>query len=103
MVPKPLQRLKKLNTTDCLWLYVLRILEDNSMHAYSIRGEIKERYGFKPGNMTAYKVLYLLNRDGLVTKTKEGRKKIYSITTKGKRELKKAIDFYRDIIKLLKG
>ena len=101
MAPAPLERLKELNTTDCLWLYVLRILKDGPAHAYSIRGEIEKRYGFRPGNMTAYKVLYLLNRDGLVTKKREGRKKVYAVTEKGSKELSDAVRFYRGRAKLL--
>ena len=97
----PLNRLKKLNTRDCLWVYVLRILADEPMHAYNIRSEIEKRYGFKPGNVTSYKVMYLLNRSGFVSKREEGRKIIYEITEKGQKALKKAIDFYRERVRIL--
>ena len=97
----PLNRLKKLNTRDCLWLYVLRILKDEPMHAYHIRSEIEKRYGFKPGNVTSYKVIYLLNRSGFVTKKEEERKIIYEITERGQNALKEAIDFYQDRVRIL--
>jgi DNA-binding PadR family transcriptional regulator len=98
----PLSRLKELNTKENLWIYVLNILRDGPTHAYTIREEIRKRYGFRPGTMTAYKVLYGLKVRDLVAKKLEGRKKVYSITAKGKRELDKARKFYQDTAQLLK-
>ena len=98
---QPLERLKKLNTTDCLWIYVLRILCDEPMHAYQIRSEIEKKFGFRPGNVTSYKVIYLLNRSDLVEKREEGRRIIYKITDKGKKELEKAADFYKELSHIL--
>ena len=97
----PFERLKQLNTKECLWIYILRILSDEPAHAYVIRKKIQKKFGFTPGTMTAYKVLYLLKRKGYVKKTISGRKKIYTLTEKGRTELKKAIDFYKSTIKLL--
>lgn len=97
----PLARLKKLNTTECLWIYILKILESQETHAYTIRKEIKTRFGFQPGIMTAYKVLYLLERKGLVTKKQQGRKKIYSLTSQGTVALKEAAQFYTRLGKTL--
>lgn len=98
----PLKKLEKNNTYDCLWPYVLRILRDRPSHAYVLREEIKRRFGFKPGNVTAYFVLYLLRKKGYVEKKREGRKQVYSITKKGKDLLKKSVEFYRERAKLLK-
>jgi DNA-binding PadR family transcriptional regulator len=89
-----LKRLIYLNTKDCLWLYVLRILADGPAHAYSLRSEIHERFGFRPGTVTAYRVLYSLTSGGFVTKKAEGRRKVYSITAKGISELSEARKFY---------
>jgi DNA-binding PadR family transcriptional regulator len=97
----PFPRLKKLNTNDCLWVYILRILSDKPTHAYLIRNEIQLRFGFRPGIMTAYNVLYLRHRKGFVHKSAEGRKKVYSITPKGRRELVKASKFYKTLAKTL--
>ena len=97
----PLERLKALNTTDCLWIYILRILKEGPTHAYTIRSEIRRSFGFEPGIMTAYKVLYQLHRKGLVTKTLEGRKKVYKITQKGLSHLKQASAFYSSLAKRL--
>jgi len=94
MQDKLLGRLESLNTKDCLWTYILRILEDGPTHAYSLRGEIRKRYGFTPGAVTAYRVLYHLTGRGFVRKKAVGRRKVYEITEKGRAELGKAAEFY---------
>ncbi len=80
---------------------MLRILRDEPMHAYQIRSEIEKRYNFKPGNVTSYKVMYLLGRSGLVKKREEGRRVVYQITDKGRKELRAAAGFYKNIHQLL--
>lgn len=97
----PISRLVHLNTKECLWIYILRILKERPTHAYTIRKEIEERFGFKPGTMTAYKVLYLLGRRGFVKKTTKGRRKVYRITESGRKALREAVRFYRGRVRLL--
>ncbi len=101
MPEKLMKRLIELNTKDCLWVYILNILSEKSVHAYSIRTMINDTFGFMPGNVTAYRVLYYLTSQDYVKKKTEGRRKVYSITTNGKKELQKAILFYKKQIKLL--
>lgn len=96
-----LRRLEKLNTKECLWIYLLGILKDKPMHAYAIRKEIERKFGFMPGTVTAYRVLYKLRKAGLVDKENDGRRVVYSITPAGRRDLIKAIGFYRERIRLL--
>jgi len=102
-IEKPLKRLADLNTKECLWIYILRILKDGPVHAYILREEVNKRYGFMPGNVTAYRVLYSLKADGLVSKKSDGRKEVYTITPKGNEILKKGIHFYENLSKLLRG
>jgi len=97
----PLKRLIELNTKDCLWVYILRTLEDGPTHGYAIRKEIEKRFGFRPGTVTAYKVLYLLSKSGFVKKAASGRQKVYAITPSGKKALKGAEDFYKSRVKAL--
>ncbi|MBN2330894.1 MAG: PadR family transcriptional regulator [Candidatus Aenigmarchaeota archaeon] len=103
MTDKLLRRLADLNTKDCLWIYILRILQDRETHAYMLRKQIEDRFGFKPGTVTAYRVLYHLTGKGFVSKKAEGRRKIYYITEKGKEALKDAITFYKGQIKSLES
>ena len=97
----PLNRLKMLNTRECLWIYILKILTEKPMHAYALRKEIQDRFGFSPGTVTAYKVLYLLNRGGLVDKKPSGRQRVYTVTPEGRKALKGAADFYSEMARLL--
>jgi len=98
----PLDRLRELNTKECLWIYILRILKDGPRHAYVIRKEISQRFGFEPGTVTAYKVLYLLSKSGYVKKTISGRQKVYALTPAGRKALSDAIDFYKSRVKALR-
>ncbi len=97
----PLERLKKLNTKESLWLYVIHILIETPMHAYALKKVVETKFKFKTGNMTVYKVLYLLARDGYVVKQKKGRKVIYSVTEKGVSALDDAKNFYKNQVERL--
>jgi len=98
----PIERLIKLNTKECLWIYILSILEKKPTHAYVLRKKIEEKFGFRPGMVTAYRVLYSLENLKFVKSYTENRKKIYKITKKGRYELKKALEFYKNQIKKLR-
>ncbi len=96
MEDRLLRRLAELNTKDCLWMYILRIIRDGPAHAYTLRKEIERRFGFRPGTVTAYRVLYSLRAAGFVTTGSEGRRVVYSLTQKGRRALSEAVGFYRE-------
>jgi DNA-binding PadR family transcriptional regulator len=98
----PLRRLAHMNTKECLWIYILRILQDGPTHAYALRKEIEHRFGFRPGTVTAYKVVYSLSKSGFVKKTVTGRQNVYAITPAGKRALKEAVAFYKSRVRALR-
>ena len=100
-MPSPLSRLKQLNTRECLWIYILAILKEKPTHAYALRKGVQERFGFRPGVMTAYKVLYLLHKDGFVRKARLGRRRVYSLTPQGRAELEKASQYYKNLAKTI--
>lgn len=87
----PSRRLEQKLTKENLWLYILSLLKDRDMYGYELRGAIAKRFGFKPGNVTAYRVIYSLKRQGLVQKIEkhvDGReRKYYHITATGMKEL----------------
>ncbi len=102
----PFERFQKSITKDNLWIYVLTLLKKGEMYPYEIRREVKERFGFMPGNVTAYIVLKKLEAGGYVKKSKTERvggpvRGYYRITEKGGKELKKALDFYKSRARLL--
>ncbi len=96
-------KLRKNNTVDCLYPYILKLLSEKPAHAYILRKEIEKKFGFKPGNVTAYRVLYSLKKEGLVEETQKGRIKIYRLTESGEKELENVVGFYRRQIKLLES
>jgi DNA-binding PadR family transcriptional regulator len=98
----PFERLKKLNTIENLWVYILLLLREGKFYGWEIQSLIKKKFNFKPGLITPYRVLYRLEKDDLVkSKTKEQRR-IYQITEKGKKELESAKEFYREILRKIK-
>lgn len=66
------------------------------MYAYKLKNEIEKRFKFKPSLITVYFVLYRLETAGYIEKSTKKEKALgpervyYSITTLGRRELKKA-------------
>lgn len=98
----PLNRLKKLNTTENLWIYILTILKEKPSHAWEILKEIERKFSFKPGKITPYRVLYALEKEGLVESKIIERRRIYQITQKGAELLKEAKKFYQEILDKIK-
>jgi DNA-binding PadR family transcriptional regulator len=90
----PFEHLKKSNTIDNLWLYILALAKEEPIYAYKVRKDISRRFSFKPGMVSSYRVLYRLEIDGFVKSGMKKRKRIYKITKKGEDELKKAVIFF---------
>ncbi len=97
----PFERLVQLNTKENLWIYVLSLLREKELYGYQIPKIIEKRFGFKPGKITPYRVLYRLENKGFVQSEIRNRKRIYRITKKGREELEKAKRFYKQIIGIL--
>jgi DNA-binding PadR family transcriptional regulator len=97
----PFSHLQKSNTIDNLWIYILSLIKQQPMHAYQIQREIEKKFGFQPGKITPYRVLYRLENGGFVKSKIKERKRVYQITEKGKKEFQKAKNFYKKIINIL--
>ena len=105
-MPAPLspemKRLNDLLTKDILWIYILSILRKHGKtHAYVMRERINAQFGFKPGQVTAYVVLYKLQSRGYVSAISEEKKKIYTITKEGKALLAAAEAFFNEKLEML--
>ena len=98
---QPIERLKKLNTKENLWIYILILLKKKSLYAWELPSLIENEFGFRPGNITPYRVLYRLEAESLVKSNLKDRRRTYQITEKGLKELDEVKDFYKDIIKKL--
>ena len=92
-------RLVRKLTVENLWLYVLRLLREGPLYGYEVRSKIEKRFGFKPGAVTCYIVLHMLEKEGLISsrKPRESNKgpprKYYVLTSKGEETLRKAKEF----------
>ncbi len=98
---KPAERLKKKVQKENLWLFILSLLNKKDRYGYELRELIKKRFGFLSGSVTAYKVLYLLERGGYVS-SKKDKKRYYKITASGREQLKKSKLFLESVLRSLK-
>ncbi len=92
---RPSERLKEKIEKENLWLFVLSILKGKRTNARDLRSVIRKRFGFVYGNVTAYKVLYLLESGNYVKSEKDGKFVFYSITKKGLSELEEAKKIFK--------
>ena len=87
---REITRLKRKLGIELLWIYILSMLKKEPSHAYVLRKEIEEKFGFLPGNVSVYVVLYKLEKHGFVSSKQDGNRSVYSITSSGKQLLKEA-------------
>jgi len=97
----PIERLQKSNTIENLWIYILSLLKKQETYAWEIPKLIEKEFGFKPGRITPYRVLYRLEKTGFVKSKMKERRRVYKITEKGEKELEKAKEFYQKIFNKL--
>ncbi|GMX58624.1 MAG: PadR family transcriptional regulator [Candidatus Microsyncoccus archaeolyticus] len=98
---QPIERLKKLNTKENLWIYILILLKKEPAYAWELPSLIEKEFGFRPGNITPYRVLYRLEAENLVKSKLKDRRRTYEITDKGLKELGNVKSFYKNIIEKL--
>ena len=98
----PFERLQKSNTKENLWIYILTVLKDKANYAWDLPSIIEKEFGFRPGNITPYRVLYRLEDQGFVKSILQERRRVYKITVAGQNELEKVKQFYESILKKIK-
>jgi len=98
----PFKRLQKMNTIGNLWIYILSLLKKRQVYGYELQKVIFKNFGFTPGKITSYRVLYRLEKDGFVKSKTIKMKRVYGITKKGEKELREAKGFYKNLIKIIK-
>ena len=74
------------------------LLKEKDVYGWELPKMIEQKYGFKPGKITPYRVLYRLEEDAFVQSKADQRRRVYKITDKGSEELKKAKEFYQFIL-----
>lgn len=71
---------------DKLKTLILRHLSKESLSGYGLIKQIEETTGWKPSYGSMYPMLEQLHNENIVVFKEEGRRKIYSLTAKGKLE-----------------
>ncbi len=100
-------RLVRKTTRENLWIYILSALDEKPRYGYELREEIRRRFGFEPGEVTAYVIIYALKKEGYVTVKTEGpstrgpSRKYYSLTPSGKASLEKARQYLTGLARRL--
>jgi PadR family transcriptional regulator, regulatory protein PadR len=92
------ERLKDKVQKENLWLFILILLSSNDRYGYELRGQIKDKFGFWSGNVTAYRVLYDLEAAKLVKGGMQDRRRYYKITEAGRKEIEAARAFLESLI-----
>ena len=69
-------------------ILVLKELKNGPLSGYDVIGLIHKRFGILVSSGTVYSLLYSMERDGLVEGVQNQRKRVYTLTEKGEREMK---------------
>lgn len=82
-----------------LRLYLLSLLAEGPKHGYDVIQALSERFGgaYSPSAGTVYPRLAKLEDEGLVTRTPDGRRTVYTLTDAGRAELAEREHELRDV------
>jgi DNA-binding PadR family transcriptional regulator len=105
---KPVERVSSALRTGNIWIWILKLLTEENKYAYQLREEINDRFNFEPATVTAYAVLYRLEKSEFVKEASNEifpNRKYYEITEKGVEALRQArrllertiIEIYEDM------
>ena len=73
---------------------IMWILSRGEMYGQEIAGELAKRRGGKPNPGTLYPALKELEYNDMVSSRTEGRRRFYSLTAKGEKELETACTYF---------
>lgn len=92
----PIKRLKRLLTSENLWLYILSLIRQNTrLYAYGLDSRIEKEFSFRPNKIMVYIVLYRLESEGLIKSEFQQRRKYYALTEKGGETLEQARGYFK--------
>jgi PadR family transcriptional regulator PadR len=106
------ERLVEKLTKENLWLYILTMLKNGPMYGYEIARRLKTDFNIPIATITAYVVLYKMEREGLVERVEHAeaaggkvniRKVYYRQTDKGRDTLEKGVEYLKNRLQLLEG
>jgi len=91
-------RLKTKVQKENLWFFILVLLSTKERYGFELRRLVNEKFGFWSGNVTAYRVLYDLEKSRLVDAEVRNRRKYYKITELGRTELEEARSYLKALL-----
>ncbi|MFH2106412.1 MAG: PadR family transcriptional regulator [Candidatus Micrarchaeota archaeon] len=98
----PAKRLRQALTVGNIWLYILSLIKSKKeVYAYSLVTDIELKFGFKPGRVMIYLVLYKLEGEKIIESTFKERRKYYKMTAKGQETLNLAKKYLAALAKKL--
>jgi len=86
-VSKIVENLRRRTIKTFMDLLILAELQDKSLSGYDIISLIHRKFNVLVSSGTVYSLLYSLERKGLVTADMDQRKRVYTLTEKGKQTL----------------
>lgn len=87
MVSKIVENLRRRAIKTFMDMLILAELQEKPMSGYDIIGLVHKRFNVLVSSGTVYSLLYSLERKGLVAADLENRKRVYTLTDKGKQTL----------------
>ncbi len=87
MVSKIVEKLRRRTIKTFMDMLILGELQDKPLSGYDIIGLIHKRFNVLVSSGTVYSLLYSLERDGLIAADADSRKRVYTLTDKGKKTL----------------
>ncbi|MDG6221765.1 MAG: PadR family transcriptional regulator [Candidatus Bathyarchaeota archaeon] len=87
MPSKIVEKLRRRTIKTFMDMLILGELQEKPLSGYDIIGLIHKRFNVLVSSGTVYSLLYSLERDGLVAADLDSRKRVYTLTDKGKKTL----------------
>ncbi len=84
-------------------LLILLNLRKGPMSGYDVITLIFENFGFLPSSGSIYSTLYALEREGLIKGCWSGKKRLYTLTTKGEEAARTALALSSNIESLVQN
>ena len=103
MLSETTEKLRKKAVKSFMDIIILSELKDNPMSGYDVISHIHKTYGILTSSGTIYSLMYSLERDGVIKGVVNQRKRVYSLTEKGKQNIKVITKANREIQRFLKN
>ncbi|MFQ6068368.1 MAG: PadR family transcriptional regulator [Candidatus Bathyarchaeia archaeon] len=87
MTTKIVEELRKRVIKSFLDILILVELKKGCISGYDVLSRIHKKYGVLMSSGTVYSMLYSLERNGLIRGTWNQRKRVYTLTEKGKQDM----------------